>query len=128
MVDLTLYIAVCKLNATGGARHWILILAEEGARNGTWYHSTGGPTQNKPYRTDIETKRVNSHGIESLYPIAQISDKDKNKVKASAQKYPAKFCQQWVIEVLADLERKGLIPAETTANWEDQMETDPYAT
>ncbi|CAG9941059.1 unnamed protein product [Clonostachys rosea f. rosea IK726] len=125
MAVLNLYLAICK--DTGGARHWILILAEEGAQNGTWYHVTGGPTQGRSYKLEIQTKRVNSHGIESHHLIGQINDKDKNKLKSSAQKATLRFCQRWAVDVLSDLEKKKLVAAETSNTWANYMENDPYS-
>ncbi|RSL80473.1 hypothetical protein CDV31_017121 [Fusarium ambrosium] len=127
MAPLNLWLAICKARREGGARHWMLILAAKDAENGTWYHCSGGPTLNKPYTVEIVTKRVNSHGIESLYPIGEISDKDKNKVKSTVQNTSPKFCQRWVVDVLADLERKGLVVAETSNTWYMAMENDPYS-
>ncbi|KAJ4319274.1 hypothetical protein N0V84_006465 [Fusarium piperis] len=127
MAPLHLWLAICHARDEGSARHWILILAEEGAHNGTWYHSTGGPTMNKPYKVEIQTKRVNSHGIDSHHSIAEISDKHKNKVKAAVQAISPKFCQRWTVDVLAELERKGLVPNGTSANWYLAMENDPYS-
>ncbi|KAK8043482.1 hypothetical protein PG993_005912 [Apiospora rasikravindrae] len=103
------------------------MLGEEGAQNGTWYHATSGPTQNKPYKLEIQTKRLNSHGIETIHPITQIDPGNKNKLKASVQKTPPRFCQRWVVEVLRDLENKKLVPEGTSAGWYGAMEVDPYS-
>lgn len=106
MARLHLSLAICKAGAGSRARHWILILAEEGAKNGTWYHSVGGPTQGTAYKVEIQVKKVQSQGIEAHHFIGEVSASDTNKVKVSAQKVSAKFCQTWVLNVPADLERK----------------------
>ncbi len=125
MPILELWLAVCKTRPGEEAEHWILILAEEDA-TGTWYHSTGGPTQRKGYKVELQTKRVNRHGIEAHYLIGEIPGRDKNKVKASVQNVSAKFCQRWV-DVFGDLEKKDLVPEGTRATWYQAMENDPYS-
>jgi hypothetical protein len=126
MADLQLVLAICK-KRPGDARHWILMLAEEGAEQATWYHLEGGPTQGRPYELDIKVKRFRSHGVDKHYPIARIAAKDKNKVKAAAQNTPLKFCQRWVVDVLYTLELKGLVPQGTYQTWYHAMEVDPYS-
>ncbi|KAG8672457.1 hypothetical protein FPOAC2_05847 [Fusarium poae] len=127
MSSQNLYVATCKDRGTGGARHWILIMAEEGYLQATWYHSTGGPTQGKPYSAVIENKRFRSHGIEKCDFIGQISSKDKNKIKSAAQRTPARFCQRWVVNVLGALEKRGIVPEGTWSDWLAAMEVDPYS-
>ncbi|KAI1257418.1 hypothetical protein MGN70_000458 [Eutypa lata] len=127
MSTLKLYVAICKEHSPGGARHWILMLAPEGAERGTWYHVTGGPTQNKPYKLEIQTKRINSTGVETHHHVGNIAQKDVNKVKSSAQKIAPKFCQGWAVDVLGDLEKKSLVPRGTHNGWSQQMEVDPYS-
>ena len=127
MATLQLWLAICKKRPDGGARHWILMLGEEDAANCTWYHSTGGPTQNKSYKVEIQTKRFQSLGVESHHFIGDIAAKDVKKVKASVQKQPAKFCQRWAVDVLGDLEKKGLVAGDTSATWAAAMEVDPYS-
>ncbi|KAI1143726.1 hypothetical protein F5Y05DRAFT_407132 [Hypoxylon sp. FL0543] len=127
MSTLNLYVAICKERTTGNARHWVLLLAAEGAEQGTWYHVTGGPTMNKSYKLEIQVKRVNSIGIETLTHVATIDKKDINKVKSSAQNITPKFCQRWVVDVLGDLEKKSLVPQGTQNAWFQQMEKDPYS-
>lgn len=81
----------------------------------------------KPYVLEIQTKRVDSHGIEKNHIIGQISEKDVNKIKSSAQKVTPKFCQRWVVDVLADLKKKKLVPVGTSDGWNRSMEKDPYS-
>ncbi|KAK3680653.1 hypothetical protein B0T22DRAFT_445218 [Podospora appendiculata] len=109
---LNLTLAVCKPHGSGGARHWMHILAEDGAKNGTWYHSTGGP---------------HDPGQATPAPHGVVASSDINKVKASAQKIQAKFCQRYCVDVLGDLERKGLVPSGTYDTWYAAMEVDPYS-
>ncbi|GKU11777.1 hypothetical protein FLAG1_02368 [Fusarium langsethiae] len=127
MTSLNIYVATCKDRGTGGARHWILIMAEEGSSQATWYHSTRGPTQGKPYSVVIKQKRPNSHGIGKRDFIGQISSKDKNKIKSAAQRTPGLFCQRWVVNVIGDLEKRGVIPQGTWSDWYGATEVDPYS-
>ncbi|KAK3302743.1 uncharacterized protein B0T15DRAFT_369339, partial [Chaetomium strumarium] len=116
MGDLHVVVAICK-KRPGDARHWILMLAEDDAENATWYHSVDGPTKGKPYKLDIAVKRFRSQGVDKHYKIATIPAKEKNKVKAAAQNTPVKFCQRWVVDVLAVLEKKSLVPQGTAHTW-----------
>ncbi|KAM0216567.1 hypothetical protein ACHAPQ_009487 [Fusarium lateritium] len=127
MASFDMWLAVCKDRGTGGPRHWILMLSEEGSDRATWYHSTGGPTQGKSYKVDIDTKRLHSHGVENHYLVSKFAAKDKNKVKSAAQRAPAKFCQRWVVDVLMDLEKRSLVPAGTWQQWNGAMEADPFS-
>ena len=72
-------------------------------------------------------KRVNSNGIASSEHVGAIKKSDVNKLNASAQKVAPQFCQSWAVEVLGDLERKGLIVQGTKETWQAKMERDPYA-
>ncbi|KAM0501066.1 hypothetical protein ACHAP8_004793 [Fusarium lateritium] len=126
MSPLNLYVAICKDRGTGGPRHWILVMAEEGSSQATWYHSTGGPTQGKPYTVEIENKRFNSHGIEKCHLIGEISPKDKNKIKSAAQRAPTLRCQRWVVNVLEDLEKRGIVAPGPASVWGAAIEDSPY--
>jgi hypothetical protein len=123
---LTLWVAVCKAHG-GGARHWMLMLGKETEEMAIWYHVKGGPTKDRPYEAHIETKRLNSSGIEKRYAVAQIDAKHRNKLKASAQRAPPRFCQRYVVDVLSGLEAKGLVPTGTAEAWARAMEVDPYS-
>ncbi|KAF9769793.1 hypothetical protein IL306_012755 [Fusarium sp. DS 682] len=127
MSALNLHLAISKDRDQGFPRHWVLILAEENATHGIFHHVTGGPIHDQPYQVVIEPKRIESHGIEKSHFIAKIPEKDKNKIKAAVQRAPPLFCQKWVLNVLEDLENRGVIPEGTLAQWNDAMEADPFS-
>ena len=110
-------VLVCFAHARGDHfPHWMLMLQTQGSRFGTWIHSTGGPTQNLPYTCTIQAnKRVDSRGIESTELIGTIPAKDLNKVKAAAKRVQPQQCQMYVVSVVSELEKKGLLPQGTTA-------------
>jgi hypothetical protein len=88
---------------------------EVGSQQAIWYHSTGGPTQGRQYEVVIQPKRFDSRGIEKHYFICDISPNRFGKLKAAAQRTPPMNCQQWVVDVLRDLEvRSGLVPQGTS--------------
>jgi len=92
--------------------HWMLMLVSQGGQRGTWYHSTGGPTQGTPYAVTIEAnKRLDSHGIQSTEQIGTIMPKDVNKVKAAAQRVQPQQCQRYVVHLVHGLEKKDLARA-----------------
>ncbi|KAF2434074.1 hypothetical protein EJ08DRAFT_646932 [Tothia fuscella] len=94
--------------------HWMLMLRSENDAFGTWYHSTGGPTQNQPYKIEIQGhKRSNSRGIQSLRHIGTISPQDVKKVNAAAKRVPAQQCQRYVTSLVCELERKGMVASGT---------------
>jgi hypothetical protein len=127
MASFDMWLAVCKDRGTGGPRHWMLMLAEEGSDQATWYHSTGGPAQGKSYKVDINTKRLYNHGVECHHFLGKIAAKDKNKVKSAVQRAPARFYQRWVVDVLGDLEKRSLVPEGTWEQWNGAMEVDPFS-
>jgi hypothetical protein len=107
--------------------HWILLVAPKNSDRCTWYHVTGGPTQGAGYSLMIQAnKRINSLGIASKELIGSIQEKDINKLKSSAQRVPLQRCQRWTCDLLADLERKGLVRAGTTANYRGRIEPSPF--
>jgi len=91
--------------------HWMLMIRSRDSAYGTWYHSTGGPTQNIPYQVTVQDhKRAASPGIGSLQLLGTISPKDQNKVKAAAQRVPPQQCQRYVVALISELEHRGLLP------------------
>jgi hypothetical protein len=127
MSTLNLHLAISKERGQGQPRHWILMLAEENATHAIFHHVTGGPMHGKPYEVVIEPKRVDSHGIEKRYLIAQVLKKDRQKVKAAVRQAPPLFCQRWILNVLEDLEKQGIVPEETSSKWNEALETDPFS-
>ena len=127
MKDQELSLAICKPHTPGSACHWILTLAPMNAQHETWYHVTGGPTQYSDYKLVIQTKRVDSPGVQERYHIASILHRDVRKLKASLQSHTPRFCQRWAVDVLGDLEWKALVPPGTWENWFRMMEVDPYS-
>lgn len=125
MAKLQLWVAFGKRRGNDPL-HWILMVASEDGSDCTWYHVTGGPTLNTAYKLVIQNKRFKSFGVTEHHYVADIDAKDLNKVKASAQSAPMQRCQRWSVEVLADLERKKLVPAGTAQYWSSRIETSPY--
>jgi hypothetical protein len=70
------------------------MLAEENATHGISYHITGGPMHGRPYEVVIEPKRVESHCIDKRHLIAQVLEKDRQKIKAAVRQTPPLFCQR----------------------------------
>ena len=128
MVKLNLWLAKGKRRGTDPL-HWILILAAENAETGTYYHVTGGPTQRTGYTLSIQSdKRFHSHGIGEHHFIGQIDERDRNRLKASTQKISPRRCQEWTVQVLRDLENKGLVSSGTGDYWNSKVEKSPYST
>ncbi|KAF4333110.1 hypothetical protein FBEOM_13058 [Fusarium beomiforme] len=68
-----LRLATCKDHGQGQPRHWVLMLAKEGATYAIFHHVIGGPMYGKSYEVVIKPKLINSHGIEKHHLIAKIS-------------------------------------------------------
>lgn len=108
--------------------HWIILAVPQGSDRCTYYHVTGGPTQNTKYQLQIQAnKRVDSNGIASKEIVGTIAQNDINKLKSSAQRITPQYCQTWVVMVLADLEQRSLIPLGTSETWQAKTEMDPHA-
>ncbi|KAG9496147.1 hypothetical protein J7337_012726 [Fusarium musae] len=127
MSTLNLYLVISKERGQGQPRHWILMLAEENATHGIFYRITGGPMHGKPYEVTIEPKRVDSHGIEKRHLIAQVLEKHRQKIKAAVRQAPPLFCQRWILNVVEDLEKQGVVPKGTCSKWNEALETDPFS-
>ena len=125
--DLELHVCFGKRRKPDQAIHWLLAARPEGSNTATWYHVTGGPTQNKPFKLEIQAgKAFNSPGIAETHHIGNIPAKDINKVKASAQSTPlpgpGKNCQDYLVGTLDSLEGKKLVPAGTAAHYRGLIE------
>lgn len=116
------YVAFCQRRGTDPL-HWMLLLANPGSMRCTWYHVVGGPTQNREYERKIQAgKRIDSFGISRTEYVGCISASDINKVKSAVVAVPVQNCQRWMVEVLAGLERKCLIPLGASVCYHSQIE------
>jgi uncharacterized membrane protein YgcG len=116
-----IYVAFCNRRPNNDPLHWILLVATPGSRTCTWYYVEGNPTQG--YTLKIQAnKRMDSFGIASKQYICRIDDKDIAKLRAAAQSVPMQRCQKWTVEVLRNLERRGLVPSGTTDRFAAQVE------
>lgn len=103
--------------------HWLLSLRTPNATKCTWIHSIGGPSQNKNYECSIQAgKSVESRGIASTSFQGNISARDVSKVIAAAKRVEPQQCQMYVVAVIAELEKKGLLPQGRTAFLKDQVQ------
>ena len=109
MGDLEVYVCYGKERGTNYP-HWILMIKDRNSNTGTWYHSIGGPTQNRPYQVSIQAgKRFDSHGISSSELIGTISSANIKKVNAAANRIQAQQCQYYVVALVRELEDRGIL-------------------
>ena len=129
MSTLQLEVAFGQRRHENHALHWIILVYKQGSSRGTYYHVTGGPTQNDAYKVEIQdNKRVDSNGISERHPVCEIKESDRNRLKSAAWRVEPRFCQRWVVEVFRDLEGRNLVPQGTTLEWYNRMEVDPHST
>ncbi|KAF4340861.1 hypothetical protein FBEOM_5202 [Fusarium beomiforme] len=124
---LGLTIGVCKSSQEGRPNRWILMLADRDGEYAIGYRVLGGPSQNLPWEVVVEDGRLNSFAANYHLPVAEISAGHVRKVKAAARKNPGRFCQEWVVDVLRDLEVQGVVPPGTVRRISNFVEEDPYA-
>ncbi|KAF3921812.1 hypothetical protein AA313_de0204420 [Arthrobotrys entomopaga] len=126
--DLDLSIYICKPHQPNNGRHWLLMTSYPSAPTGTWYHVTGGPTQNRPYTLEIQAgKRTDSRGIDKAYKVGKISPRDVNKLKAAVQGVnDQQNCQRFVVAVVEKLEKKGLVRQGMAEYWSKQYKKSPW--
>jgi hypothetical protein len=121
--ELQLRLALCKRRVDAATVHWIIVVVPAGEIRCTYYHVLGGPTQGTSYTMQIQAnKRIDSQGIEETHLITPILAKDLIQVKNAAQGAPLQRCQTWCVAVLAELERKGVVPAGTALQWQGRVE------
>ncbi|KAH6973662.1 hypothetical protein BKA56DRAFT_676330 [Ilyonectria sp. MPI-CAGE-AT-0026] len=109
--------------------HWMIMLRAPDSTKSTWYHVTGGPSKGTNYELVIQNnKRFKTFSVSDHCYVGGINEQDQNKVKAAAKKVPAQRCQEWTVEVLRNLEKKGLVPVGTRDYWFDRIEASPYST
>lgn len=124
MAVLEVWVGLCKRrNASTDPQHWIIMVRAPESDIATWYHATGGPTQKRGYKLEIQNnKRFQSFGVAEHHFVGQIDAKHQNKLKASAQSATLQRCQLWTVQVLRDLERKELVAPGTGDYWADRVE------
>lgn len=100
--------------------HWLLSLQSVGSKGCPWIHSTGGPTQERDYECRIQAKKsIDSHGIASISLQGTISSQDVDEVIAAAKRIEPQQCQMYVVAVVAELEKDGLLPQGRTGFLKD---------
>ncbi|RDW86932.1 uncharacterized protein DSM5745_03574 [Aspergillus mulundensis] len=113
---LDLYIAMS--NRKNCPEHWALLLCEQGAPRGKRFHIvvSRGPDLNKykyPPSVMIPTvhmnKRIDSQYMPITEKLATISADDELKVWNAHRKVKPRHCQQYVVALLEELERGGLV-------------------
>ena len=103
--------------------HWLLSLQPLGTSQCTWIHSTGGPSQGRAYECSIQAnKHIESAGIASSSIQGYISPKDVSKVIEAAKGIEPQQCQMYVIAIVAELEKTGLLPQGRTAFLKNQVQ------
>lgn len=105
--------------------HWMLMLMSRNApsRTGTWFHATGGPSQNKQYEVTIQAnKSYDSPGIASKKLLGHIKPNDFIKVKDAAKRIQAQQCQTYIVALVAELERLKLLPLGNAINLNTQVQ------
>lgn len=124
--SLDVYVAFCKRRSEYPL-HWMLLVANPGSQRCTWYHVVGGPSQNREFERKIQAeKRIDSHGIATKTWISNISASEAFKVKEIVDSVPLRRCQRWTTDVLAGLEREGLVPPGTSGGYQARIEPSPY--
>jgi len=115
---------VCYAHERGDNHpHWLLSLKSPYAAKCTWIHSTGGPSQKRHYECTIQAdKPIISRGIASTSLLGTVSPRDLNKVLAAAKRIEPQQCQMYVVAVVAQLEKKGLLPRGKTAYLKDKVQ------
>lgn len=115
--SLPVKVYVCYAHERGDSYpHWLLSLHSPGASKCTWIHSTGGPSQQKGYEYTCQAdKPVISRGIASTSLLGTVSPRDVNKVLAASKRIEPQQYQMYVVAVVAELEKKGLLPPGKTA-------------
>lgn len=122
--DRQVEILVCYSDEFGDTYpHWLLSLRSVGAKECTWIHSIGGPSQERDYECSIRAnKSLDSRSIASTSLQGTISSQDVDKVIAIAKRIQPQQCQMYVVAVVAELEKEGLLPRGRTAFLKDQVQ------
>lgn len=67
--------------------HWMLMLIPQGGQRGTWYHSVGGPTQNRPYQ--VASKPTNGLTVTESNPLSYLVAL-RPKTSTKSKQWPSK--------------------------------------
>ncbi|KAL4875872.1 hypothetical protein BJY04DRAFT_223617 [Aspergillus karnatakaensis] len=112
----------------GFPQHWLLILCPPDSVWGTYYHAVGTAPVGAPYEVTIEAdRRVDNFAFDSSEKICTIPAADEARVRAACESVHPVYCQSYVVDVLAILEKDRIVPFGTTANYKPRMEPSPWA-
>ncbi|KAL4926683.1 uncharacterized protein BDV17DRAFT_293262 [Aspergillus undulatus] len=105
---LDLYIGIGQSASEHHQRHWALILAPHGhTTNVSIFHITGGPAD---YQHSAEAgQSIHNHPFAYLAPIGSIPSYMQLRVFQITHAIVPRRCQEYTVEVLAELEYQGLI-------------------
>lgn len=84
----------------------------------TWYHVAGGPARRKPYKFEVkEMQRLNNPDFSEKIWITGIMADRASEVEEIADAIPLQDSQNWTIQVILSLERRGLVVEGTSAHY-----------
>jgi hypothetical protein len=94
--------------------HWVMIIVIPGDDYCTFYHSNHEWLAWPRYQLYTEPmKRFDHYKVVNRDRICSIRESDMNKFRQACRDIEPQHCQRYVIEVLKELERKGLVPQGT---------------
>ncbi|KAM0502433.1 hypothetical protein ACHAP8_003975 [Fusarium lateritium] len=131
-VDRTMELSVDMYSpiTAGGNSGWALMFHDPFFGLAYRFRMAGGPSMGEPWRFEFEIRKM---GQPNTFPtaarrhfISMMREHQCHRVYATARRTQGQFCQQWVIDVIRDLESQGLVPPGRATQLSESLETDQY--
>ncbi|KAL4875893.1 hypothetical protein BJY04DRAFT_223638 [Aspergillus karnatakaensis] len=116
-IFLDMYVGFGICHHAAQQRHWMLILAPQGSTNCTFYHVKPDPYE---YRHCLEVgQSLNNEDLHTVHHIGVIPAEDQKNFYAISRNIPPERCHWYLVEMLAELERAGLLYEGTAKHYVD---------
>ncbi|RGP63012.1 hypothetical protein FLONG3_10057 [Fusarium longipes] len=122
---LQLSVVMHNPDSENGNSDWALMLEDGISKKAVCFRMAGGPSIGQAWKFEVETGTLNSFPTpDRRHAIATMPDHQCHDVYDAAVSAQEKFCQQWVIDVIYDLELQGIVPPGKASDLSEFIEED----
>ncbi|CAG1995186.1 unnamed protein product [Fusarium graminearum] len=128
-VERTMELSVDMYSPTIEGRNcdWALIFHDPFFGKAFRFRMAGGPRIGEPWRFDFECGWPNPFPTPAKrYFITTMPERQCHRIHAAARRTHGRFCQQWVVDALRDLESQSLVPPGKASELYQFLEMDQY--
>ncbi|RGP74918.1 hypothetical protein FSPOR_1091 [Fusarium sporotrichioides] len=124
---MELSVDTCDPHTEGGNNDWALMFYDPFFGNAYRFRMADGPSIGEPWRFEFEWGCPNPFPTPTRrHFITRMPERQCHRIYATARRTQGRFCQQWVIDVIRDLESQSLVPPGKGTELTQFLETDLY--